>query len=1044
MSVLFADMVGYTAIVETLGAEKTVPFTRMIYDRLSTIVRQHGGALRGFAGDSIMAVFGIPDVQEDAALRACRAAQSILTTFAESGDAIEARFGVRPQMRVGVSSGIAVMAPVEGDDGPPTAVGNAVNLASRVQSLAPAGGCLICDATRRLVEWLVDAVFDGEHAIKGVTRPQKLWRMVSVRAGATRFDASVARGLSHYTGRDEELATLSAALDRSRDGRAVVDLVAEPGLGKTRLVFEFLNSEAAADCLVLRGHCSTDGQQVPFLPFLEVMRGSFHIREDDEPAEIARKLEGGLRRFDLFSTENLGLLLNLLGLPAPEGALARLDGVLIGLRTRDLLPALLRGLCETTRVVLLVEDIHWIDGASEDLMRRLIEGETHGNLLIVHTRRPEYDPPWREAAPVHRLALRPLDAHHIGQIARRRLGVEALPDGLVEQLTERAGGNPLFGEELLSFLIEQGVLRIENGVADFDSHGGQTGLPVTMQSLLAARIDRLPPADRALLQAAAVIGKRFDPGLLALVVENGEQTGEILRRLQTIDIVYREPDSSDYIFKHVLLRDSVYQALVEQRRTALHLAVARAVERRTATRLVEAAETLAYHYAQTEETALAFRYDTLAGIKSLGVFSLAEAERYFAAALALYQGDPAAIDGDALAEMLARYALCLNLSLQVGPMLDLARTVRPVLEGMGDSRHHVHLLHHHVTSLIWNGRYVDAFTVRQDLSAMAERLGDIESATYAMVTELALSTYHRPLSPDAFAARCREAEAGLAQIDDAYLHNFYLAHVGWNAICRGQVAEARRAADRMIATGTTSNDPRALGYGTAMRALVAMLSADYPQALEMAEQALGVSRAEFERAIANAARHAALVPLKGPEAVAEVERYVALCEERGWGLFRSGPETMLAIALAMQGRIGEGMAFLERMIERHESLGRQWVADWCRLLLCELYLSIIASQGGASARTVLQNLRALSKAVFLGEKRIVAMIDKVRQNPQFDPDGHYIGTAELLLGLLFKARKKPARARQHLTEAHRIMRAFGQTPVLARVEAALADLGEAA
>ena len=190
----------------------------------------------------------------------------------------------------------------------------------------------------KLVEFVVDLSFHGEREIKGVSKRQKLWQLHFIREGATRFDASLARGLSNFVGRDDELAMMCSALDRARDGLCVTDLVAEPGLGKTRLVFEFLQ-HVKLEATVLTGHCSADGQQVPFMPFLEVMRRSFRIRDVDDLAEIARKFETGLRRRELYTRENLGLLLNLLGIKHEQALLEGLDGVLIGLRTRDLLPA---------------------------------------------------------------------------------------------------------------------------------------------------------------------------------------------------------------------------------------------------------------------------------------------------------------------------------------------------------------------------------------------------------------------------------------------------------------------------------------------------------------------------------------------------------------------------------------------------------------------------------------------------------------------------------------------------------------------------------
>ena len=1039
VSVLFADMVGYTAIVERLGEEKALVFVRMIYDKLTGVVRGHGGSVRGFAGDSVMAVFGVPKAQEDAALRACRTALAIHAAFAAAADEIEARFGERPVIRAGVSSGIAVMAPVEGEGAEPTAVGDTVNLASRLQNLAPPGGTIICDATRRLVEWLVDASFEGERPIKGRSKPQKIWRLNSVRSGATRFDASLGRGLSPYVGRDDDLARLRHALALSKVRRHVIDIAAEPGLGKTRLVFEFLQRLKNDEAFVLTGHCAADGQQVPFLPFLEVVRNAFRIRQDN-PARIARKIDAGLRALELRSAENLGLLLNLLGLDPPEAALAGFDGVLIGLRTRDLLPALLATRCRASTVVLLLEDIHWIDGVSEELLDRLIETDAYPNLLVIHTGRPEYVPRWRGRAGVTTLTLKPLAASDIRHLVHSRLRVDSAPDALIRQVTERAAGNPLFGEEILSFLIEQGALRVDSGKADFDAAHGESALPASMQSLLAARMEKLPPEDRVVLQAAAAIGRRFDPALLSLVVEAQDDVGTALKRLQAQDIVYRDANSSDYLFKHILLRDSVYQSLLTERRSDLHRKIAEALEKRSEGRLAEAAETLAHHYALTDRKPLAFFYLAMAGAKSLGVFSLDEADQYFVSALALYERDPACASDQQFAECLANYALCCNISLRVKTIIELAARFRPILNRQGDSRDHVLFLHHYVAGLVWNSRFRDALAVQQDLSAMAQRLGDPKSVAYALVSELSASSYAAPTTMEVFEAKRREAEAALAGIDDAYLQNFYLAILGWDDVSRGRVVQARAAADRLMEIGQSTNEPRALGYGTAMKALIAMVTDDYEQAAEMAELALGVSRAPFEKAIAASAKYAALAMLNRPGAVEDVGRYVAMCEENGWILFLSGPETLVGVSLAMAGRIDDALRQIEAAIVRREKEGYRAAADWYRLFLCEIYLAILSGEGGGSLGVLVRNIRSVAGAVLFGSRRIQSLVETVRANPQFDPEGHYVGRCEMILGLLFKTKKKKDLAARHLMEARRILIAFGPSPTLTRVETALAAL----
>lgn len=1041
VSVLFTDMVGYTSTVERLGEEKAVHFTRIIYDLLVGVVRDHGGLVRGFAGDSIMAVFGMAGELEDAGLRACKAGMAIHAAFKGAAPSIEARFGVRPVMRVGISSGSVVVAAVEGEGAQMTAVGNTVNLASRIQSLAPEGGCLICDNTRRLVEWLVDLSFDGEHAVKGVATKQRLWELKAIHENATRFDASLARGLSRYIGRDHEMAQLEQAMEESRARLRVIDLVAEPGLGKTRLVFEFLNSERARDYAVFTGHCAAIGQQVPLFPFREILRGSVRIRSEDEPRLMAVKLKEGLRRTGLNTPENLGLLMNFLGLAPEEGVLSGLDGVLIGIRTRDLLQALVRAHCLKKRVVLLVEDIHWIDEASADILQRLIAEGGFPNLLILHTRRPEYRPEWKDLPAVSAVVLQPLAEADIRMLATTRLGVDALPDELVRQVVERAGGNPLFGEEILSFLIEQGALRVEAGEAVFETKPGEAALPVSMQSLLEARTELLQPADRALLQAAAAIGKRFDPGLLSRVLGRADEAVGSLQRLQALDIVYRPANSSHYMFKHALLRDTVYQGLVSQRKSELHTAIAAAIEERHADHLPEVAETLAYHYEKTARADMAFRYTVLAGGKSLGIFSNGEAGRYFATALALYEADTGIASDSEFAAFLADYALCLNISLDVKTMIALVERVGPHLDQIGDSQDHVLFLHHYVSCLVANSRFIDALAVQKQLTAMATRVGDPKSIAYAMVNELSVAIYCEPLSNAEFEARREKIEAALAGFDDAYLRNFYFATVGWNELTRGRVLGARAAAEQMVARGEQKNDPRALGYGTAMQALVAVVTDDHQSALALAEEARQLSRAEFEIAIAESTRVAALVPCNRPGARQAVQQYLDECEASGCTLFGGVPQTMFGVSLAMEGQVTEGLRQIEATIARREAEGTRVAADWNRLFLSEFYLQIMAGEGGASLSVLLRNFSTLGRIMLSGEKRITSLISTVRQNPQFDADGHYYARGEMILGLLCKHKRKKAPAIQHLTTARDLIAPIGASPMLSRIEQALAELG---
>ena len=419
VTVLFADMVGFTTFSERSGEEAAFSLMRGLANLMEGAVRDQGGAVQGFTGDGIMAVFGAPDAHEDAPLRACRAALTILGKLRAGGDDLEARHGTRPQFRIGINSGPAIVGQVHGGpDAGVTAMGDTVNVASRLQALAEPGSAVMSEATHRLVEGLIEATFFGEHDVKGKSAPQKSYRLDAIREGATRFGAKLRHGLTAFVGRDTELETLERGFDAIRSGVQVFDIVGEPGIGKSRLVHEFLGQIVQERASVLLGSCTPDGQQTPFRAFIEIVRGAFRLGHGDSEAVVARKLDEGLQGLGLRSPENLALLLNMLGLKAPEGALAGLDGVLIGLRTRELLQTLVQARSRLTPLILVFEDLHWLDSASEDLLAKTVAMEEL-RLLILHTRRPEYDPPWQGQPRVARLSMEPLSAAKLRGSLRR-------------------------------------------------------------------------------------------------------------------------------------------------------------------------------------------------------------------------------------------------------------------------------------------------------------------------------------------------------------------------------------------------------------------------------------------------------------------------------------------------------------------------------------------------------------------------------------------------------------------------------------------------
>ena len=1011
---------------------------------MAEAVREHGGVVQDFTGDGIMAVFGAPIVLEDGPLRSSRAALSILQRLEEAGPDLEARHGVRPQMQIGLNTGPAIVGKVDDRaDGAAAILGDTVNFAARLQSIAEPNSVFISEATHRAVLGLVDASFAGAHTIKGKSEPQNVYRLNAVRQGAARFEAAVSRGLSVFVGRERELEVLERGLDKGHYELCVIDTVAEPGIGKSRLLYEFRERINKHRTFVLSASCSPDGQQTSFLPFIEIVRGSFRVRAGEAEEDVARKLEIGLTALGLCSTRNIGLLLHLLGLEIRDGALTGLDGMLIGLRTRELVQQLIEARCRLSPVLMIFEDLHWIDTASEELLSKLVKNVTKLPLVLITTRRPDdYTPPWFDRPVVTMLSLEPLPVGDIRHLVQAQLGVDAMPESLARWVSKKAEGNPLFAEEIASFLAERGILRTAAEIPELDSNALAAALPGTVQSLLTARADRLAPRDRTLLQAASVIGRQFDPDLLA-AVDGRTDVRERLAEMRSLDLVRPQSKSNDYEFKHALVRDALYQSLLSEARRTLHLKIADEIERRSGNRLIEVAEVLAYHYSQTGQPAKAFIYLSMAGRKGLGIYSLEEATIHFAAALSVLDKNPNCASDDQVADFFVGYTQLLNMSVRIEAMIKVLARYLSRIDRLGDDPKVILIRHHYTFALLWNTRYREAAEVQRETLAIADRLGDDRSKAYSLAAELHVSTIVAPKSLEQYEKLKREAMAAASNTTDVYIQNWIRWAVGWEEFHRSRIIQARDSAHELMRVGQMLNDPRCTGQALNLLAWIALVSDAYDKALEYSEQCLAVAIAPLDRIGAAGGKGCALVLLRRTEeGAALLEDHRRRCIADGNLYTLAGSDAIVGVCKALQGSIKDGDRIIQDAIVKREHEGYRDAADWYRGFLIEVYLQIISGNERLSFPTLLRNLLVLLKVTITGSRRIRALIKVIRENPHFDDAGAIEGRAQMHLGLLYKIKKKRACAVQHLTEAKRILSQFGQTPVLARVETALAELGQ--
>jgi class 3 adenylate cyclase/tetratricopeptide (TPR) repeat protein len=632
VTVLFADLKGSMELLADRDPEEARKILDPVLERMMEAVHRYEGTVNQVMGDGIMALFGAPLAHEDHAVRACYAALGMQEAVKRYAQALRREQGVTLRIRVGLNSGEVVVRAIGSDlHMDYTAVGQTTHLAARMEQLADPGSVLLSPATLELVEGYVEVKPLGPLPVKGLPAHVEVYELASAGAVRSRLHAAVARGLTRFVGRDSEVDQLRQALERAQAGHGqVVAVVGEPGVGKSRLYWEFTHSHRAHGWLILESGSVFYGKVTAFLPVIDLLKAYFHIEGRDDARTIREKVTGKVLPLDRGLEPSLSALLSLLEVPVEDEAWGRLDPPQRRQRTLDAVKRLLLRESQVQPLMLLVEDLHWIDAETQALLDSLVESLPTARLLLLANYRPEYQHPWGGKTYYRQLRIDPLPAESADDLLTGLLGTDESLDALKRTLIERTEGNPLFLEESVRSLAETRALIGERGAYRLAQDAKAIQVPPTVQAILAARIDRLPPEDKRLLQAASVIGKDVPFGLLLPIAELGE---EDLRRglahLQAAEFLYETSlfPELEYTFKHALTHEVTYGGLLQQRRRALHLRVLDALERLLGNRTGEQAHRLAEHALRAEDWRRAARYLHLAGQKALLWGRFEEAER---------------------------------------------------------------------------------------------------------------------------------------------------------------------------------------------------------------------------------------------------------------------------------------------------------------------------------------------------------------------------------------------------------------------------------
>ena len=613
VTVLFADVKGSLALIEHADPEDA----RRILDAglgvMMDAVHRYEGTVNKVLGDGIMALFGAPIAHEDHAVRACYAALAIQRAMQAHAAALRGTHGVEVSARIGLNSGEVLVRAIGNDLSMDyDAIGPTVHLASRMEQLASPGTIRLTAATASLAEGFVDLRTLGPVPVKGLSQPVEAFDLVGVGSARTRLQASAIRGLTPFVGRTSELAALDRARELAAAGQGqMVALVGDPGVGKSRLFYEFTRSGRMRPWLVLESASVSSGRAGLWAPVIDLLKGHFAIGSGDDPRHSAEKVLGKVLMLDEALRPILPAVLALLDLPVEDAAWQALGPPQRRRRTLDGLKALLVRESQRQPLALILEDLHWIDGETQALLDSLVESLPTCRMLLLVNYRPEYRHDWGSRAHYTQLRIDPLEAAGAEELLSGLLGDAPELSELKHRLLESSEGNPLFLEESVRILVDTGVLSGARGARRLTRRPEEIQIPASVAAIIAARIDRLGAAEKTVLQLAAVIGEEVPLALAEAVSElTAEELHGALADLRGRELLYEARLFPEivYAFRHGLTRRVAYDGLLQESRRALHARVAAALEARHADHLDEVVETLAHHFEQGAVWAKAAAY----------------------------------------------------------------------------------------------------------------------------------------------------------------------------------------------------------------------------------------------------------------------------------------------------------------------------------------------------------------------------------------------------------------------------------------------------
>jgi class 3 adenylate cyclase/tetratricopeptide (TPR) repeat protein len=1046
VTVLFSDLTGYTIMSEKLDPEEVKEITTQIFDEISKIVRKYDGFVEKFAGDAVMALFGATIAHEDDPVRAILAAREIHSAVESFNPQYEKKIGQPLSMHTGINTGLVVTGEVNLAKGTHGVAGDTINVATRLSNLGGPGEILVGqDTYYRTSGYFVFE--DQKHVkIRGRTEPVRIYKVLAQKDQPTKT-----HGLwgvrANLIGRKAEMTQLVEAFKKLKEGKRSVFLTCgDAGTGKSRLIDEFKATLDLDSTQWLEGHAYGYAQNVPYFPLIDLLKRTLQIQENDDPAQVKKKIETGIEFLNLNKKDIEPYIGSLFSLSYPE--LNDINPEFWKLKLQKSIEIILAALSERAPTVICLEDLHWADSSSLDLIR-IIVSEFQSPMLFLCVYRPRISLLNRHhinamGTSYNEINLQDLSPLEAQNMVEALLETDSVPADLRRFIHEKVGGNPFYLEELINSLIESKTIVPQNVNWIIARPIEASHISSTIHGIISSRVDRLEKVTKRILQEASVIGRAFYYDILERITDLPDQTDRSLKTLERLDLIKTKSIQPDleYIFKHALTQEVVYNGLLIKDRRELHERIGLVIEQLFGNRISEFYETLAHHFIFGQSINKAVFYLVKSGEKSSGKYALEESHRYFKHAFDLMSSESSKTKEEQrkFLNLLNNWAPVFNYRGDFSGLFEILKAHEDLANSQ-DENESVGMFY------AWLGwamqrreKLRDSYNYLKKSLKIGEKIENSKIIGYSCAW-LTHTCSDLGFFDEAIVYGKRAEKISNLFKSDVDLYRFTMAGMALVYYFRGDSKKAIEVGKVLLDYGQTHSDIRSLTIGHRCVGWGYHVGGDFPSAIESFKMSIQVSMDPLLSYISRLMLgYSYLSNSQLPEAEKTLEETIRFGEAFGFQQIQTSAEGLLGIILVSKGDLSKGLSILEENLDKFLKNESRYRYTGYVFLIGKIYLNIVLKAGPINLSVLARNIGFLVKNIPFAKKKAERYFtDAIKLSQEIGAKG-FLGQALLNLGFLHQATKRSDSAKKYMQEAIEVFEQCEAEIYVKQAKEALASL----